>query len=85
MLKISDAIAYALNNASIADHYNNVESRYIDCMKGLFHHDKNGFILNYGIKPVINFEAMDMPDESKSFFRNLRKIDMHSNGIGEVA
>lgn len=70
-LKVSDAIANSLNNACIADEYQNTENKYIQCMKNLFPSGPNGKILNFGIKPVINFDAMQMSLDDKSFFQNL--------------
>lgn len=72
LLSISDAIAYSLNLACITDKYGNKIYDYLYHMKNLFHSDENNKILGNGIKAVIDYDVMNIPQESKKFVSELK-------------
>ena len=73
LLEIADIIASSLYKT--CNHYTSLkitESRYLDELSNIFWCNKEGIILEHGLKPVRGLYNLDLQEKDLMFLRNLK-------------
>lgn len=71
LLKIADVIAHSLYRTCIPHRFGGIENKYVEMLKNKFYGNKDGFILDHGIKIVPRGLSFSGLDNQYDFFKCL--------------